>query len=252
MDFRNLKIKEIESVIKFTPDRSEFSSKNKSTHIIGIQLSGSALHIFKDKQLVLSENSIYFFNQKDDYDVKVIEKGTAFSVHFSTYALISTDTFFLKIGNPGEIIRLLEVIESGFMSQSNELMLMSRFYKLCSLINTLYEKTFMPKDKRILNAGEYISAHFKDADCLDAAAKICGLSRRRFNDLFKNCFYITPNRYIINLKIGYAKGLLKSGYICVSQAAALCGFSDIYYFSKVFKAETGVSPSEYKRRCSKM
>lgn len=252
MDFRNLKIKEIESVIKFTPDRSEFSSKNKSTHIIGIQLSGSALHIFKDKQLVLSENSIYFFNQKDDYDVKVIEKGTAFSVHFSTYASISTDTFLLKIGSPGEIIRLLEVIESGFMAQSNELMLMSRFYKLCSLINTLYEKTFMPKDKRILNAGEYISAHFKDADCLDAAAKICSLSRRRFNDLFKNCFYITPNRYIINLKIGYAKGLLKSGYICVSQAAALCGFSDIYYFSKVFKAETGVSPSEYKRRCSKM
>lgn len=252
MDFKKLKIKEIESVLKFTPDKSEFSSKNKSTHIIGIQLSGSALHIFKDKQLVLSENSIYFFNQKDDYDVKVIEKGTAFSVHFSTYEPISTDTFFLKIGSHGEIIRLLEVIESGFMSQNNELMLMSRFYKLCSLINTLYEKTFMPKDKRILNAGEYISAHFKDADCLDAAAKICGLSRRRFNDLFKNCFYITPNRYIINLKIGYAKGLLKSGYICVSQAAALCGFSDIYYFSKVFKAETGVSPSEYKRRCSKM
>lgn len=252
MDFKKLKIKEIESVVKFTPDKSEFSSKNKSWHIIGIQLSGSALHIFKDRQLVLSENSIYFFNQKDDYDVKVIEKGTAFSVHFSTYEPISTDTFFLKIGSHGEIIRLLEVIESGFMSQNNELMLLSRFYRLCSLINTLYEKTFMPKDKRILNAGEYISAHFKDADCLDAAAKICGLSRRRFSDLFKNCFYITPNRYIINLKIGYAKGLLKSGYICVSQAAALCGFSDIYYFSKVFKAETGVSPSEYKRRCSKM
>lgn len=74
MDFKKLKIKEIESVVKFTPDKSEFSSKNKSWHIIGIQLSGSALHIFKDRQLVLSENSIYFFNQKDDYDVKVIEK----------------------------------------------------------------------------------------------------------------------------------------------------------------------------------
>lgn len=247
MDFKKLKIKEIESVVKFTPGKSEFSSKNKSWHIIGIQLSGSALHIFKDRQLVLSENSIYFFNQKDDYDVKVIEKGTAFSVHFSAYAPISTDTFFLKIGNPGEIVRLLEIIESGFISQSDELMLMSRFYRLCSLINTLYEKTFIPKDKRILDAGEYISAHFRDADCLDAAAKNCGLSRRRFNDLFKNCFDITPNRYIINLKIDYAKGLLKSGYISVSQAAMLCGFSDIYYFSKVFKTETGVSPREYKK-----
>ena len=247
MDFKKLKIKEIESVVKFTPDKSEFSSKNKSWHIIGIQLSGSALHIFKDRQLVLSENSIYFFNQKDDYDVKVIEKGTAFSVHFSTYEPISTDTFFLKIGSHGEIIRLLEVIESGFMSQNNELLLLSRFYRLCSLINTLYEKTFSPKDKRILNAGEYISAHFRDADCLDAAAKNCGLSRRRFNDLFKNCFDITPNRYIINLKTDYAKGLLKSGYISVSQTAMLCGFSDIYYFSKVFKNETGVSPREYKK-----
>lgn len=247
MDFKKLKIKEIESVVKFTPDKSEFSSKNKSWHIIGIQLSGSALHIFKDRQLVLSENSIYFFNQKDDYDVKVIEKGTAFSVHFSTYEPISTDTFFLKIGSHGEIIRLLEVIESGFMSQNNELLLLSRFYRLCSLINALYEKTFIPKDKRILDAGEYISAHFRDADCLDAAAKNCGLSRRRFNDLFKNCFDITPNRYIINLKIDYAKGLLKSGYISVSQTAMLCGFSDIYYFSKVFKTETGVSPREYKK-----
>lgn len=195
----------------------------------------------------MSENSIYFFNQKDDYDVKVIEKGTAFSVHFSTYEPISTDTFFLKIGSHGEIIRLLEVIESGFMSQNNELLLLSRFYRLCSLINALYEKTFIPKDKRILDAGEYISAHFRDADCLDAAAKNCGLSRRRFNDLFKNCFDITPNRYIINLKIDYAKGLLKSGYISVSQTAMLCGFSDIYYFSKVFKTETGVSPREYKK-----
>ena len=195
----------------------------------------------------MSENSIYFFNQKDDYDVKVIEKGTAFSVHFSTYEPISTDTFFLKIGSHGEIIRLLEVIESGFMSQNNELLLLSRFYRLCSLINALYEKTFIPKDKRILDAGEYISAHFRDADCLDAAAKTCGLSRRRFNDLFKNCFDITPNRYIINLKIDYAKGLLKSGYISVSQTAMLCGFSDIYYFSKVFKTETGVSPREYKK-----
>lgn len=195
----------------------------------------------------MSENSIYFFNQKDDYDVKVIEKGTAFSVHFSTYEPISTDTFFLKIGSHGEIIRLLEVIESGFMSQNNELLLLSRFYRLCSLINALYEKTFIPKDKRILDAGEYISAHFRDADCLDAATKNCGLSRRRFNDLFKNCFDITPNRYIINLKIDYAKGLLKSGYISVSQTAMLCGFSDIYYFSKVFKTETGVSPREYKK-----
>ena len=101
-----------------------------------------------------------------------------------------------------------------------------------------------------VNADSYsrITSTETFTETFDAAAKNSSLSRRRFNDLFKNCFDITPNRYIINLKIDYAKGLLKSDYISVSQAAALCGFSDIYYFSKVFKKIEGCSPREYMQK----
>ena len=49
-----------------------------------------------------------------------------------------------------------------------------------------------------------------------------------------------------NLKIEYAKRLLKTKYLSVSQISEMCGFKEIYYFSKVFKKECGYTPSEYK------
>ena len=45
--------------------------------------------------------------------------------------------------------------------------------------------------------------------------------------------------------IRLAKNLLSSGQFSVTQTAEHCGFSDVYYFSKVFKKETLCSPSKY-------
>ncbi len=173
---------------------------------------------------------------------------TSFSVHFTTYEPIDTDTFFIKINKTNEVIRMLELLEKEFLSRRCELHLMSDFYNFCAYYNKIYQKTIVPKDMRMQTAESYINAHFTESDCLTKAFENSGLSRRRFNDLFKNCFDITPNRYIINLKIDYAKKLLQTEYINISQTAEICGFSDIYYFSRLFKKETGQTPAEYRKR----
>lgn len=49
------------------------------------------------------------------------------------------------------------------------------------------------------------------------------------------------------LKIKSAKELLKYEKISVSLAGELSGFSDMYYFSKAFKKETGLTPTEYRK-----
>ena len=134
---------------------------------------------------------------------------TSFSFHFTTYEPIDTDTFFIKINKTNEVIRMLELIEKEFLSRRSELHLMSDFYNFCAYYNKIYQKTIVPKDMRMQTAENYINAHFTESDCLTKAFENSGLSRRRFNDLFKNCFDITPNRYIINLKIDYAKKYCK-------------------------------------------
>lgn len=221
--------------------------KRTSNHIVGIQITGNAMHYFKNKQLLLEDSCVFFLNQKEEYDVKVREIGTAFSIHFTTYEPILTDSFCIKISKTNEIIRMLELIETEFMSKNDELELLSSFYEFCSQLNRIYEKTFFSKDSRIIDAEKYINAHFRENDCLEKSVESCNLSQRRFNDLFKMHFNMTPNRYITNLKINYAKKLLQTEYISISQVASLCGFNDIYYFSKFFKKETSLTPSMYRK-----
>ena len=247
LDFNSLKIKKIDCVIKYTAEEMNFESQNRHNHIIGIHLSGSAVHYLKNYKFTISECCVYFLNQKDDYRVNVLEKGVAFSVHFTTYEPIDTESFCIKTAKSNEIVRLLNLIEKEFLSKNNELGLMSDVYALCSELNKIYQKSYFPNDKRMTAAEAYINTHFTENNCLEKAAKQSSLSRRRFNELFKSCFGLTPNRYLTGLKIDYAKKLIITNYFSISQIAEMCGFSDIYYFCKVFKNETGTTPTKYMK-----
>lgn len=246
MQFEDIRIKDVHAVLHYTPNMKKWSAKNRKNHFVGIQLGGSALHCFKDHEFVLSGNCVYFFNQREDYDVEVQEAGEAFSVHFTTYDEIETDSFCIPIRNADEIVSLLERCEQYRVSKGGELMLHSTLYKLCNAIAHARRRVYAPMDARMATAREYMDAHFEAADCLHAAIAQSGLSARRFNDLFKGIFGTTPNRYLVTKRIDHAKSMLETQSLTVTEIAELCGFSDVYYFSKVFKQETGISPNRWK------
>lgn len=93
-----------------------------------------------------------------------------------------------------------------------------------------------------------MDCHFFEKTCLCDAVKLSGLTSRRFGELFKSNFDMTPNRYIVTRKVERAKELLHTEGLSLCEVSAICGFSDVYYFSKTFKNETGVSPSRWKSR----
>ena len=252
MKFESLKIKNIEHTIRFTPTHTEFSSKNKKSHIIGIQLSGTADHYFSDRKFTVKENDLYFFNKDEDYDVKIIEVGCAFSVHFTTYEDIVTQSFCVHIRDNTEVVKLLERIKKLYSSDMSRLSVLSDFYRLCYIIDMQYKKTYTKNDDRLIKAKEYIKMNFKNKYCLEEAVEISKLSRRRFNDVFKTQFSITPNNYLTATRINFAKKLLLVEYIPIEEVAAKSGFNDIYYFSKKFKSEVGETPSEYRKTILKL
>jgi AraC-like DNA-binding protein len=67
---------------------------------------------------------------------------------------------------------------------------------------------------------------------------------------FKRAYGRTPQNYRIHYLILQAKSLLSDTRLSVSGIANICGYSDQYYFSRLFKKHTGVTPSEYRRRHS--
>jgi AraC-like DNA-binding protein len=70
-----------------------------------------------------------------------------------------------------------------------------------------------------------------------------------FRRRFKAQTGTTPTAYLINLRIEHAKKLLAQKNkmnFSIKEVAHLCGFSDPYYFSRLFKEKTGSSPSGFK------
>ena len=68
--------------------------------------------------------------------------------------------------------------------------------------------------------------------------------------LFKKKHQCTPQHFLVHNRVELAKQLLfESNHI--SQVAQMAGFSDVYYFSRVFKEYTGFSPTRWQREHKK-
>ena len=100
--------------------------------------------------------------------------------------------------------------------------------------------------ERLAPALAYIKEHYAEETITTAQlAALCGVSEPYLRRLFQDAFALSPAVYMRRLRIGYAKDLLGSGEYSVTDAALLSGFNDLAYFSREFKKEVGVSPSEY-------
>lgn len=58
-------------------------------------------------------------------------------------------------------------------------------------------------------------------------------------------------KYIKKLRFDMAKHLLDESNNSIFNVSEICGFSDVTYFSRCFKHEFGISPSEYLFRYKK-
>lgn len=72
------------------------------------------------------------------------------------------------------------------------------------------------------------------------------LSCSRFSVLYRQKFGISPISDLIEIRLQAARLLLKSTSHTMREIAENCGFQNEYYFSKVFKSHTGISPSKYR------
>ena len=71
-------------------------------------------------------------------------------------------------------------------------------------------------------------------------------SKSHLKALFKKNTGYSIMDYYTHLKLERAKILINEGNLSISDIAELLGYSSIHYFSRVFKAKTGMTPTEFK------
>lgn len=82
---------------------------------------------------------------------------------------------------------------------------------------------------------------------MPALAHEVGVSYPHFRRIFKQSTGLPPQQYLINLRMNQAKQLMEEKALKLSEVARRVGFDDPYYFSRLFKQKTGVSPSLWRQ-----
>jgi len=75
-----------------------------------------------------------------------------------------------------------------------------------------------------------------------------GLSRTRFWTYFKEVIGISPQDFIINVRLREVCVLLTNTKLTIKEIADRTGFSNPYYLSRLFRKRLGCPPSQYAER----
>ena len=116
----------------------------------------------------------------------------------------------------------------------------------------VYLATLLKKDTKespyITEALAYIKTHFKKNINMAMVANQVSVNYTWFSEKFKEHTGVNFNEYLKRLRIEEAKNLLEKGCFKVYEVAERCGFSDVKYFMKIFREETGMSPTEWSKK----
>jgi AraC-like DNA-binding protein len=104
------------------------------------------------------------------------------------------------------------------------------------------------KEEIINKARLLFRANIMNAFTPEQAAVELGVGYSWFRKAFKNYTGLSPGQFYIQLKIEHAKELLNKPDVAIKQIAFDLGFDSYFYFSRMFKEKTGLSPTVYRNR----
>lgn len=128
-------------------------------------------------------------------------------------------------------------------------MALSLFVQLATFLSRCYAD--LTVDHRthnvaIARAVAFLESHASQPLRLEQLASQAGMSRRTFQRLFREMVGSSPIDYLLRTRVTRAARMLAQGYRgSMARLADAVGFGDANYFSRQFKALTGMSPRAY-------
>lgn len=111
-----------------------------------------------------------------------------------------------------------------------------------------HESNIPSKKQYVEQACNYINRHYAEPISVDMLAKNLSLNKNYFIKIFRQETGTTPNQYIIESRLFYAKLLLVQTELPIQQIASDCGFNTASYFAKTFREKYSLSPMGYRKQ----
>lgn len=158
-----------------------------------------------------------------------------------------------------ELIRILEILHGNYLSLEiqdfvDESISNTHSYEDITEVLMQYIDDYSKDYYSTLSLEEpaelirsYIDEHYASQLTLKEITTHFHISPSYLSTIFKKAYAVSPNEYIMNKRITKAKDLLSVfPPISIKQIAIMIGYTDPFYFSRIFKMTTGQTPTDYR------
>lgn len=247
---------------------------------VNIVLRGSAVHRIGERDLTVGKGDVFIIPPNVDhgyaggngFDVyhllispKYLERNSAelkllpaFSSLFRIDPLMREKTsarlhFVLNSAELDTLMPTLDGLELHSVEKSTESAIIAGGEALIVIAQlcAIYEKKGAKsteaeaEDEAFLNSISYIYENFDKTLTTDSLARIAQMSRTSYIARFKRVTGQPPARFQRQYRVSVAKQLLAEGTLTEAEIAQAVGCYDTSHFVRIFKAETGMMPTEF-------
>lgn len=164
-----------------------------------------------------------------------------------------------RTGLPGKILELIQNIRAVLPPLTTLSRLAATTYLELILLTlaqcySSYEgsaRTFESQQKalaRLQPLFSYVESYFDTEIRVEAAARICGMSKSYFINFFRNTTGDSFVSYLNHYRVQRAQLLLTSTDRSLTDIGLDVGFCDQSYFGMVFRRTVGMTPSSYRKQ----
>ena len=247
MNIDYLRVNKIEIVYKVvTNSWARPIAHTRLTNGLVFFLSGSIKYDFSGKKIVATTGDLLILPKGSYYSgIKITDEQEFYVIDFETAEGCEFSKFFSK-----RVERIFQSLLNHwkYPTPSSKLLCISKLYELFAVMLEQTQINIKQIPSVISGILSYINENYNNADL--KVSKICNyfnISETHLRRLFYEYINISPIEYIQQTRINYAKKMILDNFT-IGDTAINCGYSSIYYFSRVFKIITGYTPSEYKKK----
>ena len=217
-------------------------------------LSGSLRMLLEDREVTVDAGEILLQRAGDSYLLEATaEEGTEYLV--TSYDVAPRESLMAYLPDrkfspehPNRYRELFSKIvrvskERGVCADSYLRALVQEL--LCRIIREQNAQTPQEAADPVTAARWFMEKHFASPLSVGEIAAAVGISQSHLRSLFRRTWGEPPVRYLNRVRVERAKEMLASGQFPLEEIAVACGFQNEYYFSRVFKEFTGISPGRY-------
>lgn len=222
--------------------------RSRHSHALILKLRGATKYSAGDQHWLLSAGQVLFVKKGSSYYIEEISPGYSYVVNFDGPGQFPNAVSLLPLPADYDLSASAERMYNAWQKEN--------VYHTLALLYTLITKTTAAMEKNYTSSREkqlldpvmaYLKEHLTDPELkLEELPRLAGISDTYLRRIFKKQYGVSPSGYVTRERVRLAKDfLLRIDNIRITEVAEKVGYHDPLYFSRLFKKQTGLSPTEY-------